>query len=349
MSPSLMKETILLIEDEVELQQNLKEILEFNGFNVLTADNGQDALMKIKDQEFDLILCDIMMPNVDGFQFLRILRSEERFHRTPFIFLSAKVSVEDKLKGIQEGADDYLGKPISARLLLNAIFGALDRKKEKDYLPYFMNESILGDSQSHLLPENDTPLTSLLIILDKLKTVTESIDRKEISRLVYLALTSAQLIHGSLYKLPLFKSLEKSSSIPRLINLNDLILFTINELGAEMFLFRFRPILNFIFDPEQIRFVIRELFENSIKFSSDMSLVEIELFGNELSIKNKQSIFGQIEEIQIEAFYSTTPRIQERRGLGLGLFLCKEYCRKNQAKLYCSVDSEGNFIVQILF
>lgn len=344
-----MKETILLIEDEVELQQNLKEILEFNGFHVFTADDGQDALMKIKDQEFDLILCDIMMPNLDGFQFLRILRSEERFHQTPFIFLSAKVSAEDKLKGIQEGADDYLGKPISARLLLNAIFGALDRKKERDSLPYFKNESVLGISQSRLLSENDTPLTGLLTILDKLKTVTDSIDRKEVSRLVYLALKSAQLIHSSLGKLPLYKRLEKSSSFPSSNNLNDLILFTINELGTEKFLFGSRPNQNFIFDSEQIRFVIRELLENSVKFNSDQSLIEVELFGNTLSIKNKQSIFEQIGEIPIEAFSSTTPRSQEHRGLGLGLFLCKEYCRMNQAKLHCSVDTEGNFIVQILF
>ena len=126
-----MRETIFLIEDEVELQQNLKVILEYNGFSVLTADNGQDALLKIKNQEVDLILCDIMMPVLDGYQFLEIIRNQERFQHLPFIFLSARASEEDKSKGLQEGADDYLIKPIPARVLLNSIFGVLDKKKRE--------------------------------------------------------------------------------------------------------------------------------------------------------------------------------------------------------------------------
>lgn len=85
-----MRETIFLIEDEVELQQNLKDILEFNGFSVLTADNGQNALLKIENKEVDVILFDNMMPVPDGYQFLKIIRNQERFQHLPFIFLSAK-------------------------------------------------------------------------------------------------------------------------------------------------------------------------------------------------------------------------------------------------------------------
>jgi two-component system, sensor histidine kinase and response regulator len=70
-----MKKRILLIEDEIELQQNLKEILEYHDFFVFTADNGIEAL-KIKDQKIDLILCDIMMPEMDGYQFLSVLESQ---------------------------------------------------------------------------------------------------------------------------------------------------------------------------------------------------------------------------------------------------------------------------------
>jgi two-component system sensor histidine kinase/response regulator len=126
-----MRETIFLIEGEVELQQNLKEILEYNGFSVLTADNGQDALLKIENQEVDVILCDIMIPVRNGYQFLEIIRNQERFHHLPFIFLSARGSEEDKLKGLQEGAGDYLIKPIPAMVLLNSIFGVLDKKKKR--------------------------------------------------------------------------------------------------------------------------------------------------------------------------------------------------------------------------
>jgi DNA-binding response OmpR family regulator len=127
-----MKETILLIEDEVELQQNLKEILEYKGFSVFTADNGQDALIKIENQKIDVILCDIMMPIIDGFQFLKIIRNQGRFQEIPFIFLSAKASEDDKSEGLLEGSDDYLTKPISARILMDAIFEVLEKKNHKD-------------------------------------------------------------------------------------------------------------------------------------------------------------------------------------------------------------------------
>jgi DNA-binding response OmpR family regulator len=344
-----MKERILLIEDEIELQQNLKEILEYHGFIVVTADNGIEAVSLIKDQEVDLVLCDIMMPEMDGFQFLKIFRSNERNQQAPFIFLSAKVREEDKSKGLEEGADDYLTKPISARLLLNAIFGALDRKKETLTSAFSKIEDELGIDYFPLLSETLTPVSRLLNVLKKLKTTTGSIDQKEISQLVSLAFTSAQWMHSSFAKLPLIKSLEKSSAIPGSLNLSDLILDVINELGPDNFSFRSSATQNLVFDREQIRFTIRELLENSLKFKSDSSLVRVEWNGNELSIKNKQAFFGQIESLPIEVFSPPVSDSQERRGLGVGLFLCKEYCRMNQAKLNCSIDSEGFFKAQIFF
>jgi two-component system, sensor histidine kinase and response regulator len=123
-----MKETILLIEDEIELQQNLKEILEFSDFVILTADNGKEGLEKLEVEKIDLIICDIMMPVMDGFQFLAEFKKLDRFRHIPFIFLSARASREDRAKGLSEGADDYLTKPISARMLVNSVIAALDKK-----------------------------------------------------------------------------------------------------------------------------------------------------------------------------------------------------------------------------
>jgi DNA-binding response OmpR family regulator len=344
-----MNERILLIEDEIELQQNLKEILEYHGFFVVTADNGLEALSLIKEQEVDLILCDIMMPEMDGFQFLKIFRSEIGNQQTPFIFLSAKVRTEDKSKGLEEGADDYLTKPISARLLLNAVFAAFERKKERVSLTDLKHEDELGATHVSLDSDTLTPVSGLLNVLQDLKTSTESSGRKQELRLSSLAFASAKMIHSSFGKIPFFKSLGKSSSIPGVFNLDDLILEVMDELGAEKFSFRSRYTQQLVFDQEQIRFVIRELLENSLKFNSDTNLVQVEWFGNELSIKNKQAYFGQIESFPIEAFSPPRSALQEKSGLGLGLFLCNEYCLMNQAKLNCSVDNQGYFTVQVLF
>lgn len=169
-----MKERILLIEDEIELQQNLKEILEYHSFSVLTADNGIQAIFKIKKQKVDLIICDIMMPEMDGYEFLKIFRTEERNKHIPFIFLSAKVSAEDKQKGIQVGAEDYLTKPISAKLLLNSIFTNLEKKKERIFSTSAKNENILETDQSELPLKPDNSLSSLPNILENQKTDTDT-------------------------------------------------------------------------------------------------------------------------------------------------------------------------------
>jgi len=125
-----MNKTILLVEDEIELQQNLKEILEFHGFSILTANNGYEATLKLGSSGVDLILCDVMMPIMDGYEFLKIVRSQLDYEQIPFMFLSAKARENDKEKAFAEGAVEYLVKPISARVLLNSVFEALNSKKK---------------------------------------------------------------------------------------------------------------------------------------------------------------------------------------------------------------------------
>ena len=171
-----MKETLLLIEDEIELQQNLKEILEYNGFRLLTADHGEDAISKLNDHEIDLIICDIMMPIMDGFQFLEFIRTQEKFLNKPFIFLSAKARKEDKERGLALGADNYLTKPISARLLLNAVFSALNNRKEKE----LQGSSVLtryAESKSSTV--NDQSENLIRILVHHLEIQREAIHKND--------------------------------------------------------------------------------------------------------------------------------------------------------------------------
>lgn len=198
-----MKETILLIEDEVELQQNLKEILEFNGFTVFTADNGQEALLIIAEQQIDLFLCDVMMPLVGGFQFLKIIRNHEKYHYTPFIFLSAKASNDDKVKGKLEGSDDYLTKPIPARVLLNSIMKVLNGRKEDEILSDNKRASSREEDFLSLINELQTEANHLRGILKLLKESGHSNDLKENSRLIDLAIASGNEIDTSCTKINL--------------------------------------------------------------------------------------------------------------------------------------------------
>jgi CRP-like cAMP-binding protein/CheY-like chemotaxis protein len=117
----MAKHKILLIEDNFEVRENTAELLELSNFEVLTAENGKDGVKKAKELLPDLIICDIMMPELDGYGVLHLLGRDSTTASIPFIFLTAKADKMDMRKGMNLGADDYLTKPFEEMELLNAI------------------------------------------------------------------------------------------------------------------------------------------------------------------------------------------------------------------------------------
>jgi DNA-binding response OmpR family regulator len=113
--------TILAIEDERAVRENLQEILELEGFDVLTAENGKIGLKMAIEQKPDLIICDVMMPELDGYGVIAALRQNSIAIEIPFIFLSAKSTSEDREKGLRLGANDYLTKPFTPKDICKAI------------------------------------------------------------------------------------------------------------------------------------------------------------------------------------------------------------------------------------
>lgn len=106
---------ILIVEDEKNMQDIIAEYMQRGGHTCFTADDGIDALMILKNNPMDLMILDIMMPNLDGFSVCKVAREMSSF---PIIMLTAKGSEEDKLKGYDMGADDYMTKPFSPKVLL---------------------------------------------------------------------------------------------------------------------------------------------------------------------------------------------------------------------------------------
>ncbi|MEW6156032.1 MAG: response regulator transcription factor [Verrucomicrobiota bacterium] len=120
---------ILVIEDENIMRENLVTLLELEGFQVSSASNGQHGLELACAQSPDLVLCDVMMPSLDGHAVLRALRERPALARTPFIFLTAKGERPDVRLGMNLGADDYLTKPVSNAELLAAIRARFERQR----------------------------------------------------------------------------------------------------------------------------------------------------------------------------------------------------------------------------
>jgi len=118
---------ILVIEDEAEMRRNLVTILRLEKFHPVAAENGRRGVTVAREEKPDLILCDVMMPELDGYGVLQALREDEATAAIPFIFLTARGEKPDVRAGMNLGADDYLTKPVAKAELLNAIHSRLRR------------------------------------------------------------------------------------------------------------------------------------------------------------------------------------------------------------------------------
>lgn len=132
---------ILLIEDNDEIRENTAEILELANYKVVTAENGKLGVEAALAETPDLIVCDVMMPVLDGYGVLHALHKNESVKNIPFIFLTAKTERSDQRRGMEMGADDYITKPFSGTELLNAIEG---RMKKADLLKEEYTSGIEG-------------------------------------------------------------------------------------------------------------------------------------------------------------------------------------------------------------
>ncbi len=138
--------TILIIEDEPEMRRNLATILRLEKFTPLSAENGRLGVEAALRDKPDLIICDVMMPELDGYGVLAELRAQPATEATPFIFLTAKGEKLDIRAGMNLGADDYLTKPVAKADLLAAIATRLKRAEQTavpDFKPDFSSPRIL--------------------------------------------------------------------------------------------------------------------------------------------------------------------------------------------------------------
>jgi DNA-binding NarL/FixJ family response regulator len=122
---------ILVIEDEPEMRRNITALLRYHDFEPIAAENGRLGIEAARRARPDLILCDVMMPELDGHAVLQALQADTGLARIPFIFLTAKGEKEDLRSGMNLGADDYLTKPIANAELVRAIEARLRRSEQQ--------------------------------------------------------------------------------------------------------------------------------------------------------------------------------------------------------------------------
>jgi DNA-binding response OmpR family regulator len=168
----LLMNTILVVDDQSSVRQLLQEYLTEQGFRIVTAADGQEAIYTARHTQPDLILLDIMMPRMDGYQFLRQYRTERQ---TPVIIITARQEETDAVLGLDLGADDYIVKPFRMRELLSRIKAVLRRAGEppEQFKTYRAGEIVL-DERTHSVTVGQQPANLTPIEFDLLKIFMRS-------------------------------------------------------------------------------------------------------------------------------------------------------------------------------
>ena len=137
---------ILVIEDEPEMRRNITTLLRYHDYEPIAAENGRQGIEAARREKPDLILCDVMMPELDGYAVLQALQADPSLARIPFIFLTAKGEKDDLRSGMNLGADDYLTKPVANADLVQAIETRLRRSEQqvkREFKPDFSSSEPL--------------------------------------------------------------------------------------------------------------------------------------------------------------------------------------------------------------
>mgnify|MGYP006280599123 CR=1 FL=1 len=164
-----MDRKILVVDDDEELVDFLEDYLEKDSYDVRGTYNGKDALRLFREREFDLVVLDLMLPEMDGYRVCERMRREAE---TPIIMLTAKTSDEEKIKGLDLGADDYVTKPFSPGELLARIRAALRRVEDEEgptevaygdlYVNFDSKEVLLNDEEVDVTPTEFELLSALI-------------------------------------------------------------------------------------------------------------------------------------------------------------------------------------------
>ncbi|MDV4151742.1 response regulator transcription factor [Clostridium sp. AL.422] len=169
---------ILVVEDDIAIRDLIAINLELSGYEVITAEDGEAGKEKFNSNEIDLVLLDVMLPKIDGFELINIMKTKD----VPVIFITAKDSVLDRVKGLRLGADDYLVKPFESIELLARIEAVARRYNKNENIIKFNDIEIDIDKRSIKLNEKqvDTTLKEFELLHLFLKNCNSALSREQI-------------------------------------------------------------------------------------------------------------------------------------------------------------------------
>lgn len=327
---------ILVIEDEISIRDGLAGILRFEGHEVVESENGHHGILMALRHRPDLILCDIMMPGIDGYETLKRIRLHDELKLIPFVFLTARAEKTDMRKGMTTGASDYLTKPFSRDDLISMVNTQLRKAAEIAHQQQTAMEELRNNVIQSLPHELKTPLNGLIGFGQLLKDFPGTFSQEEIHSVGNHIFTSAmrlyRLIQNYLYYIHLEypgKNVYQDLAICNPVTFfeqvavaraaeygrrNDLV---INCTNARVN----------ITETEFIK-IIEEITDNAFKFSEAGSTVTLDgiLDGSVFRIViTDQGVGMSASEIaRIGAYMQFNRQMREQQGTGLGLAIIRK-------------------------
>ncbi len=338
------KVKILLIEDEKYIRENVQELLEAKGYNVHTAANGELGVTEAISFKPQLILCDVMMPKMDGFKVLEQVRKTESISNVPFIFLTAKVDKQDVRQGMEMGADDYITKPFTTKELDAAIEARLKRHEKLNTQYSHVKHELDTAVFSTYYHEFNTPLHGIVGGMNLLINAGKSFSEKQVQDLQVSILKSAVRLNHSLSNLLLHEEIKRAEENPETGNIfngghsgdtwaqkiKDELFAVAKEVHGRsqdlQIVFESTAVLNISY--EYLLRIMSEITDNALKFSAT---------GDGVTVTGKKSATHYVFEIidhgtgfimnsleDIGAFKQFNRKKLEQQGLGIGLHLAKQ-------------------------
>jgi two-component system sensor histidine kinase/response regulator len=331
---------ILIADDEDGLRTMIAEILTAQGYEVLEASNGEEAVSIAQRAHPSLIICDIQMPVLSGFETLERLRKDPGTASIPFVFLTGQADRQQMRVGMELGADDYITKPVSAGELLSAVRTRLEKLA---LLQSQTDEKLreLRASISLALPhELRTPLNAILGFAEIIGSDASSLPTEQISEMAGMIHASAKRLHRVLENFLLYAQVEiLSSDVAKLSQMRkqwtddaQVLLQVASEQAADQAARKDDLRLDLLpaaaaIGSQDLTKIIFEILDNAFKFSPSGSAVEVSARPEGPSYVVRVTDHGRgitAEQIaRIGAYVQFERRLQEQQGTGLGLSIAK--------------------------
>ena len=360
------KPTILIIDDEPALLLGLTAIIRRHGYNVITAADGNEGLRKAREAMPDLILSDVMMPPPNGFELRRLMSLDSTLSPIPFIFLTARSNVEDRVSGIREGADDYITKPFETEELIARIEAVFRRVKTEQARGREQMKAIAQQDMDKLRNEIlqnfhhelRTPLTNILMPLE-LAANNRFSTPEEQSKFISIALNNADRLESLVTDLIMLSNIDHGNlnTIRQSIDVDTHILAPIRKR-----LERYKPkeleIFTEISEQGKITAPRREfihaithLMDNAFKFGHERGHVSLMVQpgangGVDIKIQDDgPGIPADLHEKVFERFYQGSQGDSRGyEGLGVGLTIARAVFQSLRGNVEIHDSAQGTLV-----